>query len=140
MNKLKQQVLILMAATLVLTLVTGCQGNDPAAVQGGGDGGFDDGEAKTEFRLVAKNNSFESSRLVSVAGSEITLLLDNQDAGVPHNFAVYRSRDAKEIIFRGEIVTGVAEQQYTFTAPAPGSYFFRCDAHPDPMTGVLVTR
>jgi hypothetical protein len=140
LNKPIQQVLGLTAATLLFALIAACQGSDPPAVQGGGEEGLEDAGAKTEFRLVAKNNSFESRRLVAVADSEITLKLANEDAGVPHNFAVYKSRDARDVIFRGEIVMGIAEEQYTFTAPSPGSYFFRCDAHPDTMTGTFVTR
>jgi hypothetical protein len=140
LNKLSHQVLGLTAATLLFTLVAACQGSDPPAVQGGGEAGLDDAGAKTEFRLVAKNNSFESRRLVAVADSEINLTLANEDAGVLHNFALYRSRDAKDVLFRGEIVMGIAEEQYMFTAPSPGSYFFRCDAHPDTMTGTFVTR
>ena len=34
----------------------------------------------------------------------------------------------------GEFVT------VEFTAPAPGVYYFRCDAHPDTMRGTLVVR
>jgi plastocyanin len=33
-------------------------------------------------------------------------------------------------------VTGRKTIDYTFTSPGPGTYYFRCDAHPD-MNGTF---
>jgi len=63
----------------------------------------------------------------------------NNDATIPHNFALYTDRSATGRIFVGDIVTGVKTVTYTFTAPsAPGNYFFRCDVHPETITGTFV--
>ena len=64
---------------------------------------------------------------------------DNQDANVPHNVAIYRASAATNALFRGTIVTGPRSVVYHVPALQPGSYFFRCDVHPQ-MKGTLVVR
>jgi plastocyanin len=73
------------------------------------------------------------------AGAHVTIQFDNQDAGVPHNFALYTDSHATTRIFAGDFITGPGKVIYTFTAPSlPGNYFFRCDVHPETMTGTFV--
>jgi len=63
----------------------------------------------------------------------------NNDANLPHNFALYTDSTAGTTIFKGELISGVNTVTYTFTAPSkPGNYFFRCDVHPEMMTGTFV--
>ncbi|HSD58385.1 MAG TPA: cupredoxin domain-containing protein [Methanotrichaceae archaeon] len=89
--------------------------------------------------LVAENNAFDKSTITVPAGARVTVNFNNRDSGVPHNFAAYETDAAEEVIFVGEIVTGLAKVEYTFDAPAvPGTYFFRCDIHPTQMTGQLI--
>jgi hypothetical protein len=66
--------------------------------------------------------------------------MDNRDAGVIHNFAVYDSNRLTNKIFAGELHTGPGFFDYNFTSPAAGNYFFRCDVHPDTMTGTFTAR
>lgn len=88
--------------------------------------------------LVAKNILFDKRLIVAAAGSDVTVILDNQDAGVLHNVAFYTNSRATGKIFVGETFPGVATRQFTFKAPStPGSYFFRCDVHPDTMNGTF---
>ena len=92
-----------------------------------------------EITLTAKNNAFDMSAISVPAGSRVVLTFVNNDAGVPHNFALYTNSTASAKVFEGEIVTGVTTVTYTFTAPsAPGRYFFRCDVHPEMMTGTFI--
>jgi len=73
------------------------------------------------------------------AGANVTVNFDNMDDGIPHNVAVYTNASAAEEIFVGETITGPAQTTYTFTAPdEPGTYFFRCDVHPQQMTGDFI--
>jgi plastocyanin len=88
--------------------------------------------------VEAEDIAFQVSEITVAAGSQVTIEFNNRD-DVPHNFAVYESEEAAEEIFSGEVLPGPAETTYTFQAPAdPGDYFFRCDVHPDQMTGTLV--
>jgi len=67
------------------------------------------------------------------------MTFQNMDPNIPHNFALYTDSHATTSIFVGDFVTGVKTVTYTFNAPsAPGSYFFRCDVHPEVMTGTFV--
>lgn len=89
--------------------------------------------------LAAENLAFDTSTITVPAGAEVTVNFNNQDSGIQHNFAVYTDSSAAEEIFVGETVTGPGSVTYTFTAPSePGTYFFRCDVHPEAMTGEFV--
>jgi hypothetical protein len=77
--------------------------------------------------------------LAAPADVPFSVNLDNQDAGVPHSFAVY-DRDpsadpsAREL-FRGERVTGPNMRTYQVGALSRGSFHFRCEVHPTRMFG-----
>lgn len=89
--------------------------------------------------LTAKNMAFDTDSITVPAGSTVVLTFINNDAGMPHNFALYTDNKATNKIFGGDIITGVKTVTYTFNAPStPGSYFFRCDVHPEVMTGTFV--
>jgi plastocyanin len=89
--------------------------------------------------LTARNIAFDTQTISVPAGSTVVMTFVNEDAGVPHNFALYTNSAATTKIFMGDFVTGVRTVTYTFTAPAsPGNYFFRCDVHPETMTGMFV--
>jgi plastocyanin len=88
--------------------------------------------------LIAKNIAFDTSTITVPACSAVTVNFDNQDAGIPHNFAVYTNSGATTTIFQGAIITGPKTTTYTFTAPCtPGDYYFRCDVHPSIMYGTF---
>ena len=98
-------------------------------------------KAHTTINLVAKNMAFNTTTITVPAGAEITVNFDNQDNGIPHNFAVYQDKTAAKQIYKGDIIVGPRTTIYTFTAPAKsGSYFFRCDVHPSTMTGQLIVK
>lgn len=91
------------------------------------------------IELAARNMAFDTDTLTVPAGSSVTMVFTNMDAGIPHNFALYTDSSARDLIFRGNIVNGVNTITYRFTAPSvPGTYFFRCDPHPTTMTGDFV--
>jgi plastocyanin len=85
---------------------------------------------------VAEGTAFTESCLVAPAGEPFTITFDNQDAGLPHNVAIYTDSAATDVLFQGETFPGVATQDYDVDALDAGSYFFRCDVHPV-MTGTL---
>jgi plastocyanin len=113
---------------------------DEVAEAGGGGGGGATG-GPVAVTLVAQNLSFDLSSIAASAGVEVTVTLDNQDAGVLHNVAFYTNPSASSAIFVGDLLTGPATEDVVFNSPAtPGSYFFRCDVHPDTMTGAFVVQ
>ncbi len=96
------------------------------------------GETVT-MNLTADNMAFDTDTITVPAGAEVTINFDNQDDGIPHNFAVYENSTAQDPIFQGEIVTGPDTTEYTFTAPEePGTYYFQCDVHPSQMNGDFI--
>ncbi|KAF5035146.1 MAG: cupredoxin domain-containing protein [Methanoculleus sp.] len=91
--------------------------------------------------LTAHNIAFNVSTITVPAGAKVTVDFDNEDSGIPHNFAVYTNSAATEKIFVGDIITGPAKTTYTFTAPSkPGTYYFRCDVHPEQMNGNFIVQ
>jgi plastocyanin len=89
-------------------------------------------------QLVAKNTAFDKSELQLPAGAKVTMSFDNQDAGIPHNFAMFSDQAATQVVFRGDVVTGPKAATYSFTAPAsPGTFYFHCDIHPTQMKGTV---
>lgn len=86
--------------------------------------------------LIAKNAAFNTSAITVPAGANITINLDNDDIGISRNFAVYDAWGMQRTIFTGNAIIGPGNITYTFKAPeTPGSYFFRCDFHPERMPG-----
>jgi plastocyanin len=89
--------------------------------------------------LKAQNTAFNRSTISVPAGAAVTIHFTNDDSGIPHNFAAYTTSAATTTIFKGTIITGVSTTIYNFTAPStPGTYFFRCDVHPNMMIGNFI--
>jgi plastocyanin len=90
--------------------------------------------------LTAEGMAFDRKEISVPAGSPVEMTFENRDSGVPHNFALYRDASTKEAFFRGEVIEGPKTATYSFTAPSEkGRFFFRCDVHPQMMTGAFVT-
>lgn len=85
----------------------------------------------------AETTGFDRDRIGLPAGQPVTIRFENRDPGILHNVSIYQDETAEVAIFQGEIITGVADADYSLTAPEPGLYFFRCDVHPETMTGTV---
>jgi plastocyanin len=97
--------------------------------------------APVTVRIAAKNILFDVRTIMVARNAEVTVIFENQDAGVLHNVAFYTDRTTRTRIYVGEIFAGIATREYRFKAPStPGSYFFRCDVHPDTMTGTFIVQ
>jgi plastocyanin len=83
------------------------------------------------------DQSFSSDRLSAPAGEPFTLTFDNEDDGVPHNVAIYKDDSAVQSLFVGDLADGPRTVTYDVPALDPGTYYFRCDVHPQ-MSGSLV--
>jgi len=82
---------------------------------------------------------FDTDTLSIPAGQAVMVLADNKDAGVPHNFAVYKDSSAKELLGKTDICTAPCQGRVSLNLTA-GEYFFRCDVHPSQMTGRLAVQ
>ena len=94
----------------------------------------------TVIQLRGQNLAFDKRALTAAPGAPVTIQFDNCDPGVLHNVAVYTSQAATQSIFKGDLVAGPVVVNYNFPAPQAGNYFFRCDSHPDTMTGSFAVR
>jgi hypothetical protein len=65
---------------------------------------------QTNVTVVAKGLKFDTKTIVVPAKTSVTITLDNQDSGANHNVAVYRAKDAKDVIHRGELFEGREEK------------------------------
>ncbi len=91
--------------------------------------------------LIAKGLAFDVSTITVPAGANVSINFNNTDEGVEHNFAVYETPDAKKSIIVGEEITGPSKITYKFDAPTKaGTYFFRCDDHPEQMIGNFIVQ
>lgn len=107
------------------------------------DGGAGGGGGPVTVSLTAQNQLFDKRSLSAGASATFTVTLENRDPGILHNVAFYTSRAATQLLTptaKTELVQGVSQQTLTFTPPRAGSFFFRCDAHPETMNGSFVVR
>jgi plastocyanin len=86
--------------------------------------------------VTAKDLKFGQAEITVPADEAFDLVLDNQE-NIPHNVAIYTDDSASTKISVGEIFSGPAQKTQAVPAMAAGTYFFRCDVHPD-MKGSVV--
>jgi plastocyanin len=86
--------------------------------------------------ISANNLVFSTSTLSAPADEPFQIVFDNQESP-PHNVAIYRDSSAAEKLFGEEPFSGPAVVTYDVPALAAGTYFFRCDVHPE-MAGELI--
>jgi mono/diheme cytochrome c family protein/plastocyanin len=97
--------------------------------------------ASTELKLVAKNLLFDTSTLTGVAGKELTITLDNQDAAIPHNVHFFKGADATApSIGNTDINSGPLTETLKIGPLDPGTYYYQCDVHPTTMFGTLTVQ
>ena len=88
------------------------------------------------FRYV-QGLAFDTKEIDLPAGQPTTITLDNQDAGIPHNLAIYTDDSLSTALFQGEQFPGIDSREYQIPAIDPGTYYFHCDVHPT-MNGTVV--
>lgn len=84
--------------------------------------------------LVAHGLQFSETSLRAAAGAPLTIVLDNQDAGIQHDIVVYTPGGT--VAASSAVTTGPSSASLTFT-PQRGVYPFKCSVHPQQMNGVL---
>jgi hypothetical protein len=89
--------------------------------------------------LTAWEVTFDTREIRVPADQPVHLRLDNRDAGILHNIAVYRDPQASELVARGKLFDGPEARDYRFDGFSPGSYYFQCDLHPA-MNGTFISQ
>jgi len=87
--------------------------------------------------IVARDLQFTTRDVQVPAGKAFQLTFTNAE-GAPHNVAIYTDSSASTNLFRGEIFSN-ATKTAEVPALAAGSYFFRCDVHPE-MQGTITAK
>ena len=81
--------------------------------------------------IAAQNIAFDTDTLTFPADTPSQLTFQNNDAGTPHNVAIYTDESLSKALFTGEVITGPASTVYDIPALPEGSYYFHCDVHPN---------
>ena len=87
-----------------------------------------------DLTITSSDMAFDLATIAVAADRPFSLRLVNQDAA-PHNVAIFVDSSAAESRFIGELVTS-STVVYEVPALPAGTYFFRCDLHPE-MNGTL---
>ena len=91
----------------------------------------------TTLDITAANIEFSTDLLEAPAG-EITVVFTNEEA-LPHNWSLYEDDEFQEDIVLGELLTSEGDsEEIDLGEVEAGTYYFRCDVHPQAMIGELV--
>jgi nitrite reductase (NO-forming) len=94
-------------------------------------------------KVAMKDNVFETPTLTAKLGQKIVYNVTN-DGKVPHNMRIAAADgnfDSPEsVVSAPEIVSAGKAATVTFTPTKAGTYKFRCDLHPDQMTGTITVQ
>lgn len=86
--------------------------------------------------IAATGIAFEQAEVSAPAGEPFQIAFTNNDAGTPHNVAIHKGDASGEVVFKGEIFSGVETRTYDVPALEAGAYAFVCTVHPT-MVGTL---
>ncbi len=105
---------------------SGAATSPPAAASPSAGGGG----AGVVITIVAQNIRFDLAEFSVPANTPFQIVFDNQDAGIPHNVAIYDSGPGGSALFKGEIFNGVKTVTYDVPGLPAGNHYFQCDVHP----------
>ncbi len=105
----------------------------PATTSGSGGGA-----TASPSTVTAEGIRFDTDHIDLPANTPVSLTFRNNDAGTPHNIAIYTDSSLSKALFKGQIVTGPATVTYQIPALPPGTYYFHCDVHPTMNGSVTV--
>ncbi|MBI2767258.1 MAG: nitrite reductase, copper-containing [Chloroflexi bacterium] len=91
-----------------------------------------------------KDNSFSAPQVTVAAGQKVTFTIANTGL-LPHNMHIADAKGsydgAGNVVSSPEIINPAKTGTLEWTAPTtPGTYKFRCDVHPDQMTGTITVQ
>ncbi len=122
------------------TIHPAMKGDIKAAEPSAGGGGEESGPS-TKASLVAATIKWDKSKLNLKANSDVTVDVDNKDAGVPHTFTVWKS-EADATAGKNKVAdTGQfsGKKTLSFKTGPPGEWYFNCTIHPAMKGTITVT-
>jgi plastocyanin len=102
--------------------------SQPAAVDPSFDG--------AQVTVTAVNITFQPVEVTLPSGTPLRIILDNQDAGVPHDIRVFQGDHE---IARSPTITGPGRTEVRFGPLAPARYQFQCTIHPAMLGTLIIT-
>jgi cytochrome c oxidase subunit II len=96
--------------------------------------------AGDQLRLTAHNISWNTNCLAVSTGQPFSITVQNLDAGIDHNFAIYDSPSRTRQLLSTPKFPGVATQTFDIPPLKPGSYYFQCNVHGPAMSGVFIVK
>lgn len=87
--------------------------------------------------IVARDIEFDTSSIELAPNTKTLIELRNRDAGIPHTFSVYTEADQGVLLAGTGVVTGPTIAQVEIPELLAGTYYFRCDVHPETMRGEI---
>jgi len=105
----------------------GASGSPAASVEPGAE----------RVTLVASGIKWTTTELTVAAGKPWVLVLDNQDASVPHD-AQFKDA-AGAVVYKTDTFPGVEQREFQMPALTAGAYPFVCTIHPT-MVGTLTAK
>jgi plastocyanin len=112
-----------LAAVLAAALLVGACSSAPPPASFSGQ----------SITVVAIGLKFQPNEITLPAGQPLRIVLDNQDAGVPHNVHVFQGDTD---LGRSTTVSGPGQTEVRFGPLTAGTYQFACEVHPS-MTGTI---
>lgn len=91
----------------------------------------------TTLTLTAFDQKYDKDCLAVPANQDVTIDFSNLDRGIPHNVSIYEDETARKNFFKGELTDGPGKQIYSVPGLPAGTWYFRCDPHPE-MNGTFI--
>jgi plastocyanin len=126
-----------LALGIVLVACSSSSSSQPAGSPDGSGGGGTVAVVDGAVTITAANLAFDATVIQATAGEAFTITLVNDDSA-PHNLSIY-TEDGGDSIVSG--ATAEAGQTVTIEVAAldAGTYFFKCDIHPEMNGSVEVS-
>lgn len=120
---------------LSLVLVLAACGGSAAETDGGNAGGGTVAVVDGVVEMTADDLEFDASVIQAPAGQPFTIAFTNLESAL-HNVAVYVEEGGEPIVI-GELIGENETDDVEVDGLAAGTYYFRCDIHPE-MEGTIV--
>ena len=91
-----------------------------------------------KLQITAHNISWNTNCLAVTSSQQASVTVQNLDAGIDHNFAIWDSPSRQHQFFATGKFAGVATQSFNLPTLKPGSYYFQCNVHGPAMSGVFI--